>query len=490
MTNRQIKNEKPGTTIAQLKRELSKYKRHNATLQESERRLRSLLNNMPGFVFRCKNDRNYTMEYVSDGCLEITGYKPFDFIGNKKICWPDLYINGEYKLESRMIVKKELAEKGSYQYVYQIKKASGEIKWIYDQGVGIYSKNGKLIAIEGLITDLTDQKQAELRLHRENIILRSSVKERYRFGNIIGKSLPMQKIYDLILKSAAVDANVVILGETGTGKELVARAIHDASDRAKNNFVAVNCMAMPEGLIESEFFGHRKGAFTGAYDSKHGFLHEANQGTLFLDEVGGIGLEMQSKLLRAIDNGIYTPIGEKIPQQSDFRIISASNKNLAELVKNGLMREDFFYRISVIPINLPPLRERKEDIPLIVEYLLRRNKMQKGSKYISGSQMDILQSYHWPGNVRELKNVIQRIYAEGNIDFLKKANQNLANEAVDLSAEEVSSDFININETLENIEKDIILKTLEKVKWNKTKTAKALGITRKALYRRMKRLGL
>ena len=194
--------------------------------------------------------------------------------------------------------------------------------------------------------------------------LRSSQHNRDRFGNIIGKSPAIQRVYELILNAAATDANVILYGESGTGKELVAHAIHEMSSRKSGSFVPVNCGAIPETLMESEFFGHRKGAFTGAIIDKHGFLDLADGGTLFLDELGEIGQSMQVKLLRAIDGGGFTPIGGSQVKTPDLRIIAATNRDVAEQVRKGVIREDFFYRIHVIPIQLPALRERKEDIPL------------------------------------------------------------------------------------------------------------------------------
>ncbi|MBC8460796.1 MAG: sigma 54-interacting transcriptional regulator, partial [Deltaproteobacteria bacterium] len=256
-------------------------------------------------------------------------------------------------------------------------------------------------------------------LRKENIKLRSSIKERYKFGNIIGKSRPMQHVYELILKAADSDANVIILGESGTGKELVARAIHEMSARTDKTFVPVNCGAIPENLVESEFFGHRKGAFTGAHIDRTGYLHTANEGILFLDEVGELGLNIQVKLLRALENGEYTPVGDTQVHRSNFRLISATNRDFSEMVNNGLVREDFYYRISVFPITLPPLREKKEDIPLLVEHFLHLYSKGKKVPTIAGRIMEVLYNHDWPGNARELQSVIQRYLAVGNFDFLR-----------------------------------------------------------------------
>jgi len=352
-------------------------------------------------------------------------------------------------------------------------------------------------AVLSTIRDITDKilqeravrEEAES-LRRENIKLRSSIKERYKLGNIIGKSLGMQNVYELILKAAATDTDVIILGESGTGKELVARAIHDISNRADKPFVTVNCGAIPENLIENEFFGHIKGAFTGAHIEKKGYLNAANGGTLFLDEVGEIGLNIQVKLLRAFENGEFAPVGDTISQNADFRIISATNKDLSEMVNKGQMRDDFYYRISVIPINLPPLRERRDDIPLLVDHFLQF--FTKGGKVpaIPGKDMDILMNYGWPGNIRELKNVLQRFLAIRNLDFMKTLPKSFATDNHVSLEKEVAREEPTFSGTLQDVERDAIVSALNEVNWNRTKAATMLGVSRRTLFRRIKKMGL
>ena len=325
-------------------------------------------------------------------------------------------------------------------------------------------------------------------LRRENIKLRSSIKERYKFGNIIGKSLPMQNVYELILKAADSDANVIILGETGTGKELVARAIHEMSARTDKAFVPVNCGAIPENLVESEFFGHRKGAFTGAHIDRTGYLHTANEGILFLDEVGELGLNIQVKLLRALENGEYTPVGDTQVHRSNFRLISATNRDFSEMVNNGLVREDFYYRISVFPITLPPLREKKEDIPLLVEHFLHLYSKGKKVPTIAGRIMEVLYNHDWPGNVRELQSVIQRYLAVGNFDFLR------VDSSADKIMGEIDQDYgkvvPDLRSAMKSFEKRFILKALNQYRWHRGKAAAVLGIDAKTLYTKMKKTGL
>ncbi|MBN2178395.1 MAG: sigma 54-interacting transcriptional regulator [Deltaproteobacteria bacterium] len=368
--------------------------------------------------------------------------------------------------------------------------------WVEGRGNRIRWKGQPAVLLTA--RDITEVKQREIsmqeeaaHLRRENITLRSSIKDRYRFGDIIGKSDAMQEVYETILNSAATNANIIIYGESGTGKELVARAIHDLSSRAEKTFVTVNCAAIPESLVESEFFGHIKGAYTGAHRDKEGYLDTADGGTLFLDEVGELSLSMQAKLLRAIEGAGHSPVGSSVSKRSDFRVIAATNKNLAELSKRKLVREDFFYRIHIIPINLPPLRHRRDDIPLLVEHFLRLYSQDKKAPSISGQVLEALINYDWPGNVRELQNVIQRYLTVKRIDFLKRgvsASDDIRGERKEIESLEEAS--LNLRDNINNIEKEIIREALHKHRGNKSKAADTLTISRKTLARKMKRLGL
>ena len=314
---------------------------------------------------------------------------------------------------------------------WPIKRRDGKNIWVEGRPKVIQWENR--LAVLTTIIDVTENrarvmamKKEAKRLKFENLQLKSNIKDRYRFGNIIGKSQPMQEVYEIILKAAATDASAIIYGESGTGKELVARAIHDMSDRRRKSFVTVNCGAIPENLLESEFFGHQKGAFTGAHMDKLGFLSMAAGGTLFLDEVGELNLNIQVKLLRAIDGGGYTPVGAAKIRYADVRIVSATHRNLVKRVYEGLMREDFLYRIHVVPVELPPLRNRKEDIPLLIDHHL---KAEGGGMNLSDIPAEIIQSmydYNWPGNVRELKNALRRYLTVGRLDFLYAGDRNAA----------------------------------------------------------------
>jgi len=330
------------------------------------------------------------------------------------------------------------------------------------------------------VTEIKEQQMAAQRtadlLNHENRVLRSSLKERYRLGDILGRSEAMQNVYELILKAAATDASVAIFGESGAGKELVARAIHDHSNRKNKRFVAVNCGAIQESLFEREFFGHRKGAFSSAHADSPGYLDMADGGTLFLDEVSELTVNMQAKLLRAIEGSGYRPVGSAETISSDFRIISASNAALGDKVSNGEMRNDFFYRIQVIQIQLPPLRKRKRDISLLVEHFLRKMKNPSGTVKVPGHIMDLLIEYDWPGNVRELRNVLQRYITLGQLEFLSPDPQD--------KMAPITSD-LDFRDAVLRLEKSLISKALSKTGGNRTQAAALLGISRRALFRKM-----
>lgn len=334
------------------------------------------------------------------------------------------------------------------------------------------------------ITEIKEQQLAAQRtadlLSSENRVLRSSLKERYRLGDIIGRSAEMQNVYELIIKAAATDAAVAIFGESGCGKELVAQAIHLHSARKHKNFVAVNCGAIQESLFEREFFGHRKGAFSSAHADAPGYLDMADGGTLFLDEVGELTVAMQAKLLRAIEGGGYRPIGATEPRSADFRIISASNTALSNRVSSGRLRNDFFYRIQVIHIQLPPLRRRKEDIPLLVEHFLPTMQSPRSPVRIPGQVMDRLMAYDWPGNVRELRNVLQRYVTLGSLEFLSTCHE----PQTEARAACMDSG-LKLRNAAAELEKSLIAQALQQSGGNRTRAAALLGISRRALFRKM-----
>ncbi len=374
------------------------------------------------------------------------------------------------------------------------RRKHGDYIWVSLNARPIFNTGDQIDLFEGFIVDITARKAAtdalrrqEEQLRKENIRLRTEIKDRFRFGRIIGKSTAMQEVYGLIAQAAATDVPVIIYGESGTGKELVAKAIHELSERKEGDFVPVNCGAIPGTLLESEFFGYKKGAFTGAHADKKGLLDQSRNGTLFLDEVGEIDLSFQVKLLRALEDGSYTPLGEQIVRKTNARIITATNRDLQQVLRTGRMREDFFYRIHVIPIHLPPLRERKEDIPLLVEHFLETNSRGRKTPPLTGEAIEGLLSHDWPGNVRELQNVLQRYLTIGKMDFLAKSIPKSTSEVVHAEdVEKTGHGQIPYQEVMENMEKKLILKALERHHGNRRRAAAHLAIPLRSFYRKMK----
>ncbi len=306
-----------------------------------------------------------------------------------------------------------------------------------------------------------------------------------RFSTIIGNSTAMTPVFELIDRVAAENSSVLISGESGTGKELVARAIHTRSPRKGQPFIRVNCAALNDNLLESELFGHEKGAFTGAIRQKKGRFELAEGGTLFLDEIGDISPTMQVKLLRVLQEKEFERVGGEQTLHADVRIISASNKDLAERVRQETFREDLYYRLNIIPIHLPPLRERKEDIPLLVQHFLQKL---NSSKTISSAGLKILQAYSWPGNIRELENLIERLHViskEDEIPLTRIANALHTEQPVSTSYE-----HLPLEQALYSFEKKLIQEALKQANGVKSRAAKALGIGTSALYYKLEKFGL
>ncbi|VEN74353.1 Transcriptional regulatory protein ZraR [Candidatus Desulfarcum epimagneticum] len=315
---------------------------------------------------------------------------------------------------------------------------------------------------------------------RENLYLREERRERTRFESMIGQSEKMTRVFDLIKDVAPMSATVLITGETGTGKGLAAKAIHASGHLSSGPFVGVNCGAIPENLMESEIFGHQKGAFTDAAETRKGRLELAHGGTLFLDEIGEISMRMQIDLLRAIEDKVFYRVGGAQPIEVDFRVIAATNRNIEEAVKSGAFREDLYYRLNVISFEMPPLRERKEDIPLLAESFLRRFS-QETNKPVSGisrQTLDEMMLYEWPGNVRELENAVERAVVIGKGAMIMPGDLPIFRREDCLPAESVR---------LKDVEKEHIVKILSENSGNITRSAKILGIDRSTLHKKIKR---
>jgi two-component system nitrogen regulation response regulator NtrX len=339
----------------------------------------------------------------------------------------------------------------------------------------------------GKVVVVAKNALAHRRLAIENSQLRADSGSRYR---IIGGSVPMKALRQQLTLMAGTNGRVLIYGESGTGKELVAHALHALSPRAAEPFVEVNCAAIPEELIESELFGHIKGSFTSAHETKVGKFQKADGGTLFLDEVGDMSLRTQSKVLRVLEEQRFEPVGAAESAQVDVRVVAATNKHLEEEIERGNFREDLFYRLNVIPFFVPPLRDRREDIPVLADHFLREFTTAYGRKpkELTAEAYRVLADYHWPGNVRELKNLIERIVIlnpQVRIDA-----RHIPIAAGRRQADRPNDRFGSLQEVREAAERDYILKKLEETNGNVTRTAELLGLERSNLYRKMKTLGI
>jgi two-component system response regulator AtoC len=340
------------------------------------------------------------------------------------------------------------------------------------------------------------KKAIELKELTENAPKFEKDENRYISDEIVGNSPKMQEVFKQIGKVAESDATVLIRGESGTGKELVAKAIHHHSNRKNKPFIVVNCAAIPETLLESELFGHEKGAFTDAYARRIGKFEQAQDGTIFLDEIGDMSLNLQAKLLRILQEKTFSRVGGNETIVSNARVLAATNRNLEKLVETGEFREDLFYRLNVVTIWLPPLRERKEDIPLLVDYFVAKyaEKYKKDVRGVSKEVLELFLDYDWPGNVRELENAVARgvIVTSAPLILIEDLPQTLRDKTKQERQDEVKvegqleEENLNLPKLIEKIEKEAIIKALEKAEGNKTKAAQILGISRKSLFNKLR----
>jgi len=351
----------------------------------------------------------------------------------------------------------------------------------YDYIVKPFAPDELLIRIEKALE--------KARLASENVRLREELAEKYEFCKIIGKSKVMQDIFRLIEKVAPTDSTILIRGQSGTGKELIARAIHNNSLRHDRRFIAVDCGALPETLLESELFGHVKGSFTGAIVTKRGLLEVANGGTFFLDEVGDLSMGIQSKLLRVLQEKEFRQVGGIKNIQVDVRLIAATNQDLEKMIREGKFREDLFYRLNIVPIHLPSLKERREDIPLLVHHFLEiyKQKRNKNIKGVSPETLDLFMEYDWPGNVRELENIIERlvIMTDHNVIEAEHVPIHIAGKRVcfNITAPHTNKELKELRKqirtkAIENIEKAFLIEALKRCDWNVSKAARDVGMRR------------
>ena len=462
-------------------------------MKRAETEYRGIFENAMEGIYRTTLDGRFLS--ANPAMARLFGYSsPEELMASITDVWHQLFVNPERRHQFLDLMRQRQPVSG---FEVEFFRKDVSTFWASLHARPVYDmKNHQLLFIEGLVADITLQKKAldelkasETSLREENVRLRARSKDRFRFGDIIGKSEPMQRVYELILQAATTDANVILYGESGTGKELVSRAIHEASGRKEQVFFPVNLGAISENLIESEFFGHKKGAFTGADSDQRGFLHLTDKGTLFLDELADIGLNLQVKLLRVLEGNGFTPVGTTEVIKPDIRFIAASNQDLGHRVKTGQIREDFYYRIHVFPIRLPPLRERKEDIPLLVEHFLKSTAPLQQGKPITSGFLEALQAYDWPGNVRELQNTLNRYVTLGEIDFLGERINSKISETSNFG-DTINHGKIALDQIVADYEKATILNALKNSQGHKVKTAATLGISRATLFNKMKKYGI
>lgn len=477
-------------------RDVTGWVRAEKALRESERRFRTVYERSPvGIALVDSRTGNFLQ--VNPKFCEITGRGEAELVRSDvaSITHPeDLGTTREYL---RQLAEEELTH---YEMDKRCLRPDGSARWVRILAVPMWSKGETHRWHMGLVEDITERRQSEeaitalvqevceakKKLTEEKLYLEQEIDTELGFGEIIGQSKALQAVMEKVGRVASSDATVLLLGETGTGKELVARAIHRLSRRADTSFIKLNCAAIPSGLLESELFGNEKGAFTGAVSRKIGRLELADKGTLFLDEIGEIPLALQPKLLRVLQDQEFERLGGTHTLKVDFRLIAATNRDLADLVRLNEFRSDLYYRLNVFPVRLPPLRERREDIRLLVEHFVRKcaRRMNKTITSIPKGTMDALLGWEWPGNVRELENFIERsvILTQGSV---------LVSPLGEL--EPIARDRKLVDETLEAAEREHILRALRESHGQiggLRGAAMLLGLKRTTLQSKLKHLGI
>lgn len=441
-------------------------------LIDQKNKLDAIFNSSIEGTFTIDNDWNVTS--FNKSAEKITGYKISEAIGKK--CW-EIFNSSLCRNSCHMeqTLKKGKAMIGNELEI--LHKSGKRVPIRVNSNILINNKNEKIGAVETFM-DISEIKN-----------LTAHLSEFFKYENIVGRNKEIKQIISVLESVAQTDSSVLITGESGTGKELAARAIHLNSSRKTGPFIAVNCSAFVESLIESELFGHEKGAFTGAIKTKIGKFELAQGGTIFLDEIGDLSIAVQTKLLRVLETREFERVGGNKTIKMDARIIAATNKNLSEEIAAKRFREDLFYRINVINIHLPLLRERMDDLPLLINHFIEKFnvKFNKNIKQFSSTAYELLMEYDWPGNIRELENVVEHCFVLCNnniidVDCLPKRLRNIQNK----------NNFTNNSniQNIEEVEKELIISTLKRNMWNRTKTAKELNINPSTLWRKMKKLGI
>ena len=490
--SKQRKAEREWKRLSDLTETAQSHLNEERYAKESEQRFRDVADIAPVMIWMAAPDKSCT--YVNKPWVDFKGSTLEKELGNG---WFE-GIHTEDVESCRETFFSSVDARRPFEMLYRLRRHDGEYRWIYDSGIPRFSSEGTFLGFIGSCIDLTERKESEdalkmaheelhqlkNQLEAENIYLQQELQLDEQHGEIVGQSDAIKYVLFKITQVAPTDSTVLITGETGTGKELAARAIHGASSRKDRPLIKINCGALAPTLIESELFGHEKGSFTGAVGKKQGRFELANGGTIFLDEIGELPPGLQVKLLRVIQESEFERIGGNKTIKVDVRIIAATNRNLKAAVEEGTFREDLLYRLNVYPITMPPLRQRREDIPLLVEHFsgTYAKKFAKEISSIPPKTMQNLQSHSWPGNVRELANVIERavINTKGSVLHVVDHFEQVPHEVVP-------------TQTLEEVEREYIIRTLENTGWRiegPYGAARILGLNPSTLRTRMLKLGI
>ncbi len=484
-----------------LQEEINKHLETANSLEKSEKQYRLLAQNVRDGIIIIQTGK---LAFANPAFAIMLGYSPDDLVLTDPVML--FHKNAQPIVQERLDQMEADFRESRWQA--EMVNREGQTLWAEIEQTIIEwdCRPALLLTIRNITDRMLHQMRLEeerKRLRQENMTLKSTITERYRFGELVGKSTAMQKVYGLILNIASTDVNVLISGESGTGKELIARTIQQVSPRKENAFVPVNCASLPETLFEREFFGHRKGTFTGADRDKPGLFDRAHRGTLFLDEVTELPPSAQAKLLRVLQDGEYTPLGSHTPKKADVLILAATNKDCQQEIKQGRLRRDFFYRICVIEIDVPPLRDRKDDLPLLIESILEQYRQKQAQVHgktcpklstdptrLPGELVQALYAYDWPGNVRELQNILQRYLATKDLGAVisliaaPDKSQTIAMPGGSFAAGKTFS------EAVETFEKQLLSDMLARHNYHTASVSEKLGLTQRTLQRKIKQYHL
>jgi PAS domain S-box-containing protein len=445
-------------------------------MQDIKNQTKIILDSIADGVFTVNSDWEITS--FNRAAEKITGIKKEEAIG--RYCW-EVFKASICEKDCSMRRTMETEHPIINQHIFIVNSIGDRIPISISTAL-LKDNNGNIIGGVETFRDLSVEEQ-----------LRKELAKQHTFFGIISKNREMQRLFEMLELVSGNDTTVLLEGESGTGKELFARAIHFLSHRKKGPIITVNCGALPDTLLESELFGYKAGAFTDAKRDKPGRFSQAENGTIFLDEIGDISPMLQMRLLRVLQEKVYEPLGSTKSERADVRIVAATNKNLEELVQQGLFREDLYYRINIVTLFLPPLRSRKEDIPLLVEHFIRRFNSLRGKEIqgLSPRAMNLLMSYDFPGNIRELENIVEYATVVCKNRLIRRVHlPETLHQKIELRKIPASEKITESEPSLEAVEKDIIYKTLKKHNWSRKLTAAQMGIHPTTLWRKMKRLNI